>query len=109
MSEVLAALTIAPLVLGLFLAIGAWSLSEKHAPFKIALFLLSISTFYMSMYVGTVAFQIVYTSSELVVAISKAMFWATMIYIITISYFVMYFIYVLIEKIRTWKQKRLEY
>ena len=102
-------LILAPLIFGLFLLIGAFSLSQEHAPLKIFLFLLSIVTFWTSLHFGLIALIKFYDFPELQGLIGSTVYWVAIIFGVLISYFVLYLIAKMTHAAAQKKEKDLEY
>jgi len=105
----LAAITIIPMIFGVFALIGAASLGDDHRVMKIFLFLLSILTFFTSLHFGLVNLVKFYDFPELEATIGTTVYWTGWIFAVIIMYFIIYAFYKVVEFARNKKKARLEY
>ena len=98
-----------PLILGFFFVMGAFSLSEKHAPLRIFLFLLSIITFFSSAHFATVAIIEFYSFGPMQEAIANTVYWVGIVLWFMISYFIIYLIWKIFDHMAQKKKEKLEY
>jgi hypothetical protein len=104
---VLAVVIVLPMVLGLFFLIGAATMSEDHNVLKIFLFMLSIPSFFASMWLGLISVVEMYNSigfGALQEAIGTTTFWVASVYFVLIAYFIFYGVF----KTREWFNKKKE-
>ena len=109
-AEVLiAVLVLIPLLLAFFFLIGAATLSEKHAPIKIFLFLLGVPLFFASFHFGMLALVKFYDFPELENIIGTTTWWIGWVLFVIITYFIIYLLYLMLESIKAKKKERMEY
>lgn len=105
----LAALVIAPLLLGLMFLLGSFFLGEDHTVFKIGLFILSPITFWTSMNFAVIGVSEIYNIPELINIIGKTTYWTGMFFFITLTYFLLYGFYKIVNVAAQKKKERLQY
>jgi len=98
-----------PLILGLFFLIGAVTLSDDHVPLKIALFLLSIPTFFVSMNIASVILSKYYGFSSLGDLLGETTQWVGIMFGVLVIYFLIYLFYTVINIAAEKKEARLKY
>ena len=99
-----------PMILGLFMMMGAWSLDAKvHAPLRIFLFLLSTVTFWVSMHFGLLSLIQFFNFTALEDMIASTIFWSGWVFAIIIIYFIIYLIYILFKGMSKAKYEEIEY
>ncbi len=109
MTDLLAAVTLAPLALGLFFIIGAASMDERHNVLRVFLFLLSITSFWFSMTIGVAAVSEVYAYPDVESAIARVVRFSVWAFGFIMSYYVAYFMYWMVTAIMKKKREALEY
>lgn len=97
---VLAVIIGLPMVLGLFMLVGAATMGEDHSVLRIFLFMLSIPTFFASMWFGMISIVKLYDGLPsdagfhvLQEAMSTTTFWVAIVYFILIAYFIFYAVF----------------
>lgn len=106
---IIAILIIAPLVLGLFLLIGAGSMSDEHRALRIALFLLSVITFFVSMHFGAVALVKFYRFPELEALLGSTTYWMAWVFGVIVTYFIIYAFYKIVHRAAQKRKEKLHY
>lgn len=106
---IIAALIILPVILGLFLLLGSFFLSEDHTPLKIFMFLLSMVTVWVSLHFGMVSIVEFYDFPEMQNLIGTTTFWFSSLFVVMVTYFLIYLVYKITEKIGKEKEERLNY
>lgn len=107
---IIAALILAPLLLGLFFLIGAATLNnEEHRIIKIFLFLMSIITFFTSLHIGAISVAKFYDFPELTELLGTTTYWVGIAFGVIISYFILYLLYNMITHMATQKKSKLKY
>ena len=99
-------LILAPLILGLFLLIGAASMSDEHIALRISLFLFSVITFFVSLHFGVVA---LIKFPELENLVGTTTYWMGWVFAVIVTYFIIYAFYKLVHKAAQKKKERLHY
>ena len=90
---VLAIIILIPLIFGLFMLIGAASLSSEHEVFRWFLFLLSPITVWVSFHFGMVSLVYTHGLPELQEAIGDTTYWMSWLFSVMLSYFLIYTIW----------------
>jgi hypothetical protein len=109
-SKVLVAIiALIPLVFGIFLIVGAATLSEEHKALRIFLFLLSIMTFFVSMHFGMLGVVKFYDFPELENLIGTTTYWTVWVMVVIVTYFIIYLLYHMISHIAGKKEAKLRY
>ena len=103
------ALIFLPMLLSLIIIIGAVMMNEEHAVFKIFLFLLSIVPFFASMNFGLLAVIRYFDWPELQELIGTTVWWFGLMFVVIVSYFIIYVMYVLFTSMAQKKLERLKY
>lgn len=98
-----------PLILGFFFVIGALSLSEKHAPLRIFLFILSLITFFSSSHFAMVAIIKFYDFGIMQEAIAGTVYWVGIVLWLILIYFTLYLIILFVQHIVQARKEELEY
>jgi len=107
---ILASIILLPIILGIFMLVGAITLdSKEHNVLKIFLFLMSFIMIFLSMNFGLTTLIKFYDFPELQNLIGNSTFWMGSIFVIIISYFIIYFIYTVFTHIQEKKKQRLKY
>lgn len=106
---IVAIIILIPILLGLFMLFGSFSLSEVHNPLKIFLFLLSFVPFFASMHFGMLAIVKFYDWPELQNLIGSTTYWVGAMFGIIIIYFVIYLFWLGTNVTAQKKKERLEY
>lgn len=106
---VIAIIILLPILLGLFMLIGAATLSDDHVPLRIVLFLLSIPSFWISMHFGMLSLVEFYGFTALQDSMGDVTFWTAVIFFTIVSYFIIYAIYKVFENMAEKKKERLRY
>lgn len=106
---ILAALIIAPLILGLMFLLGSFFLGKEHNVLKIALFLLSPITFWISLHFGMIALVEMYNMPELENLIGKTTYLTGTIFFVLLAYFLLYAFYKMTHIAAQKKNEDLEY
>lgn len=106
---ILAALIIAPMILGLMFLLGSFFLGEEHTVLKIALFLLAPITFWVSLQFGAVALVDIYDMPELVDSMAGITKITGVVFFVLLAYFLIYGFYKMVHISAQKKQERLEY
>lgn len=94
---VIAIIILLPLILGLFLVIGASSMGESHPLLRIFLFLMSFISFIASMHIGLISVVKFFDFPELEALIGSTTYWAVITFGLLIAYFSIYGIYVMVR------------
>ena len=99
-----------PLILAIIMMIGAATLDgESHAAIKIGLFLMSSIPFYISLYWGGLVVIKYYNFSLLTDAIANGVFWLGLMFVVIITYFIIYAFYLLVKQAAQKKEEKLNY
>lgn len=106
---IIAALIIAPLLLGLMLVIAALSLGPEHSPLKIFLFLLSLVTFITSLHFGMHGVIQFYDMPGLQGSIGTTTYWFSISFMAILAYFIIYMIWKFFASMAEKKRQELEY
>lgn len=109
MTEILAAVTLAPLALGLFFIIASATMDERHNVLRVFLFMLSITSFWFSMTIGAAAVAEVYDYTDVENAIARVVRFSVWAFGFIMSYYVAYFMYWMVTAIMQKKREALEY
>lgn len=106
---IIAMIILIPLVLGLFMLIGAATLGQSHALLRIFLFLLSPAFFYTSLHYGILAAVKFYNFPELQDGTSTTILWVGVVWAVLIIYFIIYAIVKMVQQAAQEKEKEMEY
>ena len=106
---IIAAIILIPAIFGLFMIIGAFSLSERHAPLRIGMLLLSVVSIWTALHFGLVSIIKFYNFPELVNLIGSTTRWTGIIFFILLAYFLFYAFKTAIDYAAQKKQENLEY
>jgi uncharacterized membrane protein len=106
---IVAILILLPMILGIFLLVGAVSLSNEHPALKIALFLLSPTTFFISAHMGVQALIKFYEFNELIDTFGTTIYWMAIIFSVLVIYFLIYLFIKMVHHMAQKKKERLEY
>ena len=102
--------TALPMILGIFFLVGAVSLDKnEHVAMKTALYLLSLMTFFMSMYIGLTSVSQFYEYTSLQESTTFIMWIVGVVLFIIISYFMMYLIVIAFKSAAEKRAARLRY
>lgn len=102
-------LMLLPMILGIFLIIGATSLGEDHNVFKIFLYLGSLATFFISAHFGLITLTNLYDFPELEGLMGTSIYWISLVFFVVLSYFLIYVVTKAIRMAALKKKERLEY
>jgi len=105
----IAALILIPLLFGIMLLFGAFSLSEKHAVIKLFLFFLSIVSLWSSLNMGMQTIIKYYNFPELQGVIGDLTLWSGYAFAVILIYFCIYLLWLLFHSIAKNKQEELKY
>jgi len=108
-SMIAAIIILIPLVLGLFLLIGAFSLSQQHTPIKVFMLLLSLLTIFVSFHFAMINVVKYMDFPELQNLIGSTTYWWAILFAVIVTYFIIYAFYVFIKSAARARQERLEY
>lgn len=100
---------LAPLVLAIIFLIGSAVLSPEHTAFKIFLFLMSIPPFFVSMHFAMIGAIEFYEIPALENTIGDVTYWFTLIFVVMIAYFLIYFIWKAFGTMAQNKKEKLRY
>ena len=93
---IIAIIILLPMLLGLFMVFGAWSLDqETHAPLRIFLFLMSTVTFWTSMHFGLLSLIEFFEFEALEDMVATTIFWSGWVFGAILAYFMIYLIYLI--------------
>lgn len=102
--QVFVLFTIMPMILGVFFLVGAVTFDKnEHVAMKTGLYLLSLMTFFMSMYIGLASVSQFYEYTSLQESSTYIMWVVGVIIFIIISYF---FMYLIVVQFKALKEKR---
>jgi hypothetical protein len=105
----LAIIIILPMLLGFIFLLGSFFLGEEHNAIKIFLFIISIVPFFMSMNYGMITLINYYNFTELQDLIGTHVYWVTLLFFTILTYFIIYWLYKIIQFTAEKKKKGLEY
>lgn len=108
-TNMLSIIILIPLVFGFFMLIGAMSLGQDHQVLKIALFLLSPITIWVSFHYAMIALVSYYGLTELQDAIGTTTYWMAWMFFLLLAYFIIYAIWKATNVIAQKKNERLQY
>jgi hypothetical protein len=106
---IIGAIILLPVIFGIFLLIGAFSMNPQHGALKITLFLMSIICFWASLHLGLQSIIKFYDFPELQETISLITWWTGLFFIMLVSYFCIYLIYLMFQYVAAKKQEKLQY
>ena len=98
-----------PMFLALIFLLGSFFLGEDHVALKIFLFLLSIVPFFLSMHFAMIGAVEFYEIDALKDTIGNATWYISLIFVVLIIYFLIYFIYKAVHTIAQRKKEKLNY
>lgn len=98
-----------PMLLALMLLIGSFFLGEEHTALKIFLFVLSFIPFFISMNYGLVVLIKYFNFPILENLVSSHVYWITLFLFVLIVYFIIYWIWKIVEFMAERKKNSLEY
>ena len=87
------ALILIPMLLALVLIIGGFVLDDEHNPLRIFLFLLSIILFFVSLNIGVVGINTVYSIPILEDLLGSTVYWVGVVLFAILSYFAIWMLY----------------
>lgn len=105
----LAAIILLPMLLAFIMIFGSFALSEEHNVMKIFLFLLSFVPFFTSLHFGLVTVIKFYDFPELQDTMGSATYYLGIMFVVIITYFIIYLFYKLTHLAAQKKNARLEY
>lgn len=108
-SALLAIVALIPLIFGLFMVLGASSLGDDHNSLRIALFLLSPISVFLSLHFAIIGIVKYYGMIELQDAIGSTTYWMGWFFFALITYFGIYAFYKAINTAAQKKEERLNY
>ncbi len=103
------AVILIPIFMGLFFLIGSFTLSEQHAAFKIFLFLLSMGTFFTSLHFAMLNVVKFMDFPDMQNLIGSTTYWFGMIFVVIVTYFIIYLFYLLVHEAAQKRKEKLEY
>lgn len=106
---ILAALILAPMLLGFMFLLGSFFLGKEHSVLKIALFILTPITFWVSLNFGTIALVEIYNMPDLIDSIGRTTYYTGTIFFILLIYFLIYGFYKMTHIAAQKRKERLEY
>lgn len=98
-----------PLILGIFMIVGAATMGKEHGVLKIILFLLSVPLTWTSLHFAMIAVVRYYELMALQNAIGTFVYWSAWVFFVLLSYFIIYAIWKATEVAAQKKKERLEY
>lgn len=106
---IIAILILLPLIVSIICLFGAATLSaEEHNALKIFLFLFSVVPFFISMHISVMALIKFYDFPELESLYGSIVYWVALIFGVIVTYFLLYFLYVLFTGMAEKKKKKSE-
>jgi len=105
----LAVIILLPMILGAFFIVGSATLNEEHNVLKIFLFLLSILTFFISMGLGLITVAQYFVFDQMQESIGDIIYYLGMVFVVIITYFIIYLIYTMIKRTAEQKEEELKY
>jgi len=106
---ILLAIILLPIILGIFLLVGAVTLGDEHGVLRIALYLLALLTVLASFHFGMVSAVNYLNLPELEEFIGTTVYWISIAFFTIVSYFMIYFIIKLFDTAAQKKEEKLEY
>jgi len=88
-----AILVLIPIIFGLFLLFGAASLGDEHTVLRIFMFLFAPLTIFVSLHFAMIGVVKYLGLTELMESIGDTTYWLTWLFVLIISYFMIYFIW----------------
>lgn len=98
-----------PMILAIIFLIGSATLNEDHTAFKIFLFLMSIPPFFVSMHFAMIGVIEFYEIPALESTIGDITYWFSLIFVVMIMYFLIYFIWKAFGTMAQNKKEKLQY
>lgn len=108
-SALLAIVALIPLIFGLFMVLGASTLGDDHNALRIALFLLSPISVFVSLHFAIIGVVKYYGLTELQDAIGSTTYWMGWFFFALLTYFGIYAFYKAINAAAQRKDERLNY
>jgi hypothetical protein len=105
----LAYIILIPLVLAMIFLLGSFFLGEEHTALKIFLFLLSFIPVFIAMNYGTAIVAHYYNFQELQNLMGTHVYWMALLFFTILTYFIIYWLYKIIQFTAEKKKKGLEY
>lgn len=106
---IIAAIILMPMILGLFLLLGANGLGDDHAVMRLFMFLLSPIMFIVSLHFGVVSLVKFYNFPELQDAIGNTIYWVGLVLGVIITYFIIYLFIKMVHNIAQDKDDKINY
>jgi len=105
----LAVIIIIPMLLGLMFLLGSFFLSEEHTALKLFLFIISVIPFFMSMNYGMITLINYYNFTELQSLIGTHVYWIGLLFFTLLTYFIIYWVWKIIDFMGKKEKERLQY
>jgi len=107
---IIAIIIMLPMILSLFLLIGAATLDQQHhKTLKIFLFLLSPIPFFVSMHIGMISVIKFYDFPELQNLMGSTTYWFGWMFFVIVTYFIIYLFYMIIHHMSQRKVEKMKY
>lgn len=106
---IIAVIILLPVILGIFLLVGAVTMNQEHWQVKIFLYLLSLITFFASFHAGIISLVKYYDFPELQEFVGVTSFWTGIIFFVLTTYFILIFLIWIVHYIAQKKQEKLQY